>query len=164
MQGTAHIGDLLGRLASVPERIARVVSGWTESELRAPPGDGAWSAADILAHVRASDDIVTPRVYMMLVRDDPLLPAYDERRWAQVAGYVNADFRGSLRLFGLRRAELVAVLRRNAPADWDRCGRHEERGRVSVLEMVTRFVEHEEEHCAQLEAIRLPSLPSTPRP
>jgi hypothetical protein len=163
MDRTQHIHDLLTRLVSVPARIARAVSGWTEPQLHATPGDGQWSAADILAHLRASDDIVTPRVYMMLVRDDPPLPAYDERRWAAVAGYAGADFHGSLHLFGLRRAELVAVLHRAAPADWDRSGLHEERGRISVLELIRRFVEHEEEHCAQLEAIPPVSGRSTPR-
>ena len=77
---------LLARLAAIPDRIARAVAGWSEAELRAAPTAGEWSAVDILAHLRASADIMTPRIYMVLVRDRPPLPAYDERRWAQIAG------------------------------------------------------------------------------
>jgi hypothetical protein len=94
-------------------------------------------------------------VYALLVRDDPPLAAYDDRRWAEVAGYEQADFQSSLAAFTLRRAELVALLRRITPADWQRTGLHEAHGLISVLQVVTHLVEHEEEHCAQLEALKV---------
>ncbi|HXV98064.1 MAG TPA: DinB family protein [Anaerolineae bacterium] len=144
--------NLLDRLATIPARIARAVAGWPEAELHTKPNEGEWSAAAIFAHLRASDDILTPRLYAILVRDNPPLPAYDDRRWAEVAGYEQADFQTSLTLFTLRRAELVAMLRCIAPADWQRAGLHETHGSISILQIVTHLVEHEEEHCAQLEA------------
>jgi hypothetical protein len=144
--------NLLDRLESIPKRIAQTIIGWTEADLHAKPTGDEWSAAAIFAHLRASDDILTPRLYAILVRDDPPLPAYDDRRWADVAGYAQADFQTSLTLFTLRRAELVAMLRRIAPADWQRAGLHETHGPISILQIVTHLVEHEEEHCAQLEA------------
>jgi hypothetical protein len=119
-----------------------------------PSIGGDWSAAAILAHLRASDDNITPRIYAMLVRDNPPLPAYDDRRWAEVAGYERADFRTSLSAFTLRRAELVVLLRRLAPADWQRTGLHEAHGSITLLQVVTHLVEHEEEHCRQLETIK----------
>ncbi|GAB4414361.1 MAG: hypothetical protein Fur0044_09030 [Anaerolineae bacterium] len=146
--------DLPDRLARIPERISRAVAAWSKAELQAPSMGGDWSAAAILAHLRASDDIITPRIYAMLVRDNPPLPAYDDRRWAEVAGYERADFRASLSAFTLRRAELVALLRRLAPADWQRTGLHEAHGSITLLQVVTHLVEHEEEHCRQLEAIK----------
>jgi hypothetical protein len=145
---------LLARLAAIPDRIARAVAGWSEAELRAAPTAGEWSAADILAHLRASADIMTPRIYMVLVRDRPPLPAYDDRRWAQIAGYAGLEFGQSLALFTLRRVEVVAMLRRVSPEDWARSGVHEEQGTTSLLELVGKLVEHEEEHGGQLEAIR----------
>lgn len=146
--------DLVGRLARIPERISQAIARWSEAELRTPSAGAEWSAAAIFAHLRASDDIITPRVYALLVRDDPPLAAYDDRRWAEVAGYEQADFHSSLAVFSLHRAELVALLRRLAPADWQRTGRHEAHGSISILQVVTHLVEHEEEHCAQLEKLK----------
>jgi hypothetical protein len=146
--------SLLDQLASIPARITRAVADWTEADLHAKSGGDEWSAAAIFAHLRASDDIIAPRVYTMLVRDNPPLPAYDDRRWAELAGYEQADFQTSLTLFTLRRAELVAMLGRIAPADWQRTGLHETHGSLSILQIVTHLVEHEEEHCIQIEAIR----------
>lgn len=147
--------NLADRLARTPERISRAVAGWSQADLHTPFAEAEWSAAAIFAHLRASDDIISPRVYALLVRDDPPLAACDDRRWAEVAGYEQADFQSSLATFTLRRAELVALLRRITPADWQRTGRHEVRGVISVFEVVMHLVEHEEEHCVQLEQSRV---------
>jgi hypothetical protein len=107
----------------------------------------------VLAHLRASDDILSPRLVAMLVRDEPALPAFDDRRWGEVMGYANADFQALLAAYTFRRAELVSVLRRVAHDDWRRAGLHEDRGRITLLDTVRHIVAHEEEHCLQLEAV-----------
>jgi DinB superfamily len=150
-----QIANLLERLVGIPERIANVVAGWDATTLRTPAADG-WSAAQILAHIRASDDILSPRIYAILTSDNPPLPAYDERRWAEVAGYANARFAPSLTTFRLRRQELVSTLSRIAPADWGRIGTHEEHGPLTLQAIVEHLVAHEEEHCAQLRTLPSP--------
>lgn len=145
--------DLLKRLSDVPLRIARAVARLSEADKHKAGSDREWSAAEILAHLRASDAIVAHRLYAILTRDNPILPAYDERRWAEIAGYAQADFELSLKTFAMRRAELVTMLGKATIDDWQRLGTHEVRGVVSLLEVATSLVEHEEEHCAQLEAL-----------
>jgi DinB superfamily len=147
-----QVDDLIARLARTPERIAEAVAGRTEAVLRAAPAAGEWSAADILAHLRAADAILAYRVYAMLVRDDPPLAAYDERRWAEVARYAEADVHLSAALFAARRSELVRMLLGTSPDEWERTGTHEQRGRITVLDQVTTLVEHEEEHLPQFAA------------
>ena len=150
-EGEAY--QVVQRLAAVPDRIARAVAGWSDERLRTAPAAGEWPASAVLAHLRASDDILAPRLLMMLTRDNPPLPAFDERRWAEVAGYVDLDFAASLAAFTLRRAELVAALRRATADDWLRTGAHELRGTVTLLDVARGLLDHEEEHCAQLETL-----------
>jgi hypothetical protein len=152
MGETTRLDDLLVRLAGIPARVASAVVGRSETLLHRPSATDGWSAAEIFAHMRASDDILTPRVFMILVRDQPPLAAYDDRHWAEVAGYTQADFQTSLQAFTLRRVELVSMLQRIASEEWRRVGVHEARGPISLLDVVTHLVEHEEEHCAQLES------------
>ena len=57
-----------------------------------------------------------------------MLLAFDERRWAEVAGYAQSDFESLLKTYTLRRAELVKMLRQVALEDWERSGRHEVKG------------------------------------
>src|SRR5262245_16448562 len=132
MDRNSQTTELIARLAATPARIAQAISGWAEAQLRAAPVDSEWSAAEILAHLRASDDILAARIHMILARDDPPMPSFDDRRWAEVAGYAQADVRTSLEAFRLRRAELVEMLRRAAPGDWERTGVHEERGPLTL--------------------------------
>jgi hypothetical protein len=147
------IGDLVERLAATPGWIAAVATGRSPEDLAATPSEDEWSAVAVLAHLRASDDILSPRLTAMLVREDPSLPAFDDRRWGEVMGYADADFQELLAALTFRRAELVRVLRRLAPGDWQRAGHHEAHGRITLLDTLRHLVEHEAEHCRQLEML-----------
>ena len=143
---------VIERLRDVPSRIARLFGTLPASRLSAAPAEGEWSTTEILAHLRASDDVLAYRAYMILARDNPPLPAFDERRWAEVAGYARLDALDSLQTYARRREELVTLLDGLASEAWARTGQHETRGAVTLLDVLTTLLEHEEEHCAQLEA------------
>jgi hypothetical protein len=153
MNSSDEVSDLLDRLAAVPARISRAVERLSDTDRHLASVNGEWSAAQILAHLRASDDILSHRLYAILTRDNPVLPAYDERRWAEIAGYLQADVERSLNVFTLRRAELVMMLRQVTMQDWQRLGNHEIKGAISLFQVATALLEHEEEHCVQLEAV-----------
>ena len=153
MSHLTSIEVLLSRFAAIPERIAQVIEGVNEEELRAKPSQNVWSMVEVFAHMRTSDDIVTPRIYGILVRDTPTLIAYDERRWVKIARYEQLKFHTSLHLFTVRRAELIYMLRSQPVESWQRAGIHEELGSLTVLDIVTGLLEHEEEHCTQLAAL-----------
>lgn len=148
-----RIHDLLNRLTGIPARIASAVANMSDADKSVAPPNGEWSVSHILAHLRASDDILAHRLFAILTRENPALPAYDERRWAEIAGYSEADFELSLNTFTLRRAELVNMLRQIDNESWQRLGTHEVKGAVSLFDVAASLVEHEEEHCAQLEAL-----------
>jgi hypothetical protein len=151
------VSDLVERLAVTPGRIAIAAAGYSPEQLAAIPSDGEWSALAVLAHVRASDDILAPRLVAMLAREEPALPAFDERRWGEVMGYADADFQELLATFTFRRVELVRALRRLSSHDWHRVGVHESRGQITIVETLRHLVEHESEHCHQIETILDPS-------
>ena len=99
---------------------------------------------------------------MMLVRDNPTLLAYEERVWATVLRYAEADFNTSLQTYSLLRAELVNALRNLSDDQWERTGIHEHKGSLTVATLVSDMVLHEEEHCRQIEALR-PQAAFVPR-
>src|SRR5258708_39285665 len=134
--------DLLGRLLAVPSRIENIVDGLSQKEMRTNAGKD-WSIAEILAHIRASDEILTSHVYMMLVRDNPPIADFDERRWAEIAGYAHSECHVSLRVFALRREELVKTLKPISAEDWQRKGTHETRGLITISGETVYLVDHE---------------------
>lgn len=150
---TDSFGDLIERLWDVPSRIAKAFGHRPPSRLDIRPADGGWSVGEILAHLRASDDILAARAYMILARDNPPLPAFDERRWAEVSGYGQLEILDSLQTYTLRREELVRMLRELPAEAWSRTGQHEQRGEVTLHDMLKVLADHEAEHCVQIEAL-----------
>jgi hypothetical protein len=148
MPAHAEIQALLNRAEAIPARLSRLFqTGYKQASA------GEWSADEIFIHIRASNDILSFRVYAVLTRDNPPLPVLEERRWAEIAGYHEVAFPAGLAAYTVRRAELMVALKRAADADWDRIGTHEIRGQLSLFQIVTGLVDHEEEHCAQLETM-----------
>jgi hypothetical protein len=107
----------------------------------------------VLVHLRASSEILTPRVTQMLTRDEPPLPAFDDRAWARVAGYRDMSGDALFARIALPRYELIQTLRRAGDAAWARTGIHERHGRITVAQVVAHIVAHEREHLDQIEAL-----------
>jgi hypothetical protein len=118
--------------------------------------DGGWSAATIGAHLRAADDVLALRLLQVLVRDKPPLPAYDERRWQDVAGYDLLAPARSIATFSARREELIAALRRQPAEAWQRVGVHELAGQQTLLQIAVGIGEHEREHLDSIERLLAP--------
>jgi hypothetical protein len=143
---------LIARVLRGPGQVSRIFALLSDEQLRTSPAPGEWSPAEVLAHLRAADDIQSIRAYMILTRDEPPLPAFDERVWAEMAGYLTLHPRASLDLYFRRRIELAHMLRGVTPANFERAGMHETLGRLSLQALLENLASHEEEHVAQLEA------------
>ena len=151
MAQSEQITQLLSRLASAPARFAAAISRLEDADSVTSAQAGEWSPVEVLAHVRASHDIIEPRIYYIVVRDEPPLLAYDDARWAEVARYASLPVIESLEAMRLRRNELVRTLRGLSEADWQRTGTHEIRGQMTVLQIAEQIADHDDEHIAQIE-------------
>lgn len=150
---TEKHADLLRRLADGIIRLGHFVSETPdERRWRRRTGDD-WSAHNVLIHLRASNEILTPRVMQMLVRDEPPLPAFDERAWAEIAGYAEMAPDALFARIAMPRYELIQTLRRAGDDAWTRSGIHEQHGRITVEQLVAHLIDHEDEHLAQIEEL-----------
>jgi len=147
----AEVQKHLSQLTDTPRRLASCTAHLTDEQLHTRPGPRDWSASEILAHLRACDEVWSHSIYAMLAENRPELPLLDERRWAKAARYADREFAATLQAFTLRRAELVSVLGALSVEDWSRAA--DIGGRThSIFSQVRRMALHEAEHCAQLES------------
>ena len=108
--------------------------GLPEARLYSKADKLAWSANDILAHLRACADVWGRSIEAMIAQ----------------------DFHDSLRAFTRQRMELVKTLKALKSADWSRgatftataTGREQ-----TILIYVRRIADHEHEHLEQLKAL-----------
>ena len=61
----------VSELAGAPARVARSAHGRTDAALHASPAAGEWSAAEVLAHLRACGAVWGSVVARMLAEDEP---------------------------------------------------------------------------------------------
>ena len=81
---------------------------------------------------------------------DPFIAAYDQEQWARERNYAADNLREALAAFRRLRASHVAELLALPPADWERAGRHAERGRITIALQTLRVVCHDASHASQL--------------
>jgi hypothetical protein len=114
------IEQVLTLLAEYPPRIAALTAGLGEAQLHATPADGGWSVNDVLAHLRACNDVWGNYMRVIIAQDRPTYRAINPTTWIKKTDYLEQAFQPSLQAFTEQRAELLAVLKPLAPAAWSR--------------------------------------------
>ena len=140
-------------LSEVPLQVARISSGSSAARLLQAPGPDAWSARDILAHLRACADVWGRSIVRMITEDHPTIKYVSPRSWIRRTDFLAQDFRDSLRAYSQSRADLVARLATLDAAGWSRratftgttLGRD-----ATVFSYACRILEHELGHLEQL--------------
>jgi hypothetical protein len=148
------VAEILDRLTSSPDRIASLTAGLTEAQLHAAPGDGEWSATDILAHLRSCQDVWGACVIAVRTGARPARSVVNPRTYIKQTPYLDLDFRPSLRSFTSARTHLVTALSALSPEAWERSG--PARGWTlisgrSLIRQANGIVQHEAIHISQIE-------------
>jgi hypothetical protein len=130
-----------------------MLRGKSGAALTAPSAPDGWSPLQVVLHVRSGAAIIAPRVMQALVADAPAFASFDERGWADLLARAEVPLDAQLTAFQIELAELVAVLMSLSEHQWQRSGKHEERGEQTVLAICEQLAEHEAEHVAQVRAM-----------
>jgi ribosomal protein S6 len=102
-QQTPTIEQILTLLAQTPRRLAALMAGLAPAQLHAAPNRDAWSANDVLAHLRACADVWGNCIVAIVAEDTPTLRAVNPRTWIKKTDYLELNFRPSLRSFATHR-------------------------------------------------------------
>ncbi len=149
---------LVAALAATPAALQAHLAAQPESAWRQSPAPGAWSATEILCHLRDVErEINLPRLRRILTEEDAFIAARETDRWAQERGYAAEDGRRALDDFIAARRETLGLLSALSPQQWARGLRHSIFGRSTLREMVFFIWRHDREHLRQaMENLGLP--------
>jgi hypothetical protein len=159
---TSDLEDLLVRLEAMPaalEAAARELgpARWLE----APPGsfclvEQAWHLADL------EREGYGERIRRLLSEDGPLLADFDGARLAAERDYRSKPLEEGIAAFAAARAANLARLRALPPAAWDRGGRQEGVGAITLRDVPRMMREHDDSHRAEIAALLAGSKPPEP--
>ena len=115
------IDKILTILKETPPRLAKLTAGLTPVQLHSAPSAGEWSANEVLAHLRACNEVWGGYYIMtILAQDKPTIKAINPRTWIKNTDYLEQEFQLSLRAFTKQRRKLLAILEPLPPRDWTR--------------------------------------------
>lgn len=128
------------------QQLMDAYQGLSRDQLLAVPVPGTWSLQQIAIHMLESDLIAADRMKRIAAMDRPLLIGYDETAFSQLPGVNELDAQKACELFAIHREILAVVLRRLPDQAFQRFGIHNESGKVTLAEMVDRYIEHLDDH------------------
>jgi hypothetical protein len=143
---------LIGRLAAAPGHFQQLLARLEDADSVTSAQEGEWSPHEVVAHLRAANEILEPRILQVLVRPNTPLIGFDETLWVLVLGFASVPVTDLLQTMAWRRKEVVHALRAIPPEAWERTGTHEVRGPLTVFELAAQIADHEDEHLAQIAA------------
>jgi hypothetical protein len=151
------IEKILAILKETPPGLKKMTAGLAPELLHAAPGAGEWSVHEVLAHLRACNEVWGGYYIMtILAQDHPTIQAVNPRTWIKGTDYLEQDFQPCLRAFTKQRRRLLAVLEPLPPADWTRTNLLVGAGRPlrqTLISHADGLARHERAHLRQIERI-----------
>jgi hypothetical protein len=172
MPGDAAAGrhDVLARLQAAPVTLAAALGRRASDELGRQPAERAWSATEIVCHLRDVEELFQLRFHTIVALDDPVILVFgadaaqlapwqiggairhplDPDRWAEDRQYRRHDVAAALSAFRRRRDEVLTLLGGLTDAQWARRGVHLHRGALPLDAWAANLAAHDDNHLAQL--------------
>jgi hypothetical protein len=149
------IDQILTILKETPPRLAKITAGLTPAQLHTAPSVGEWSANEVLAHLRACNEVWGGYYIMaILVQDNPTIKAINPRTWIKNTDYLEQKFQPSLRAFAKQRKRLLAVLEPLPAKDWTHTNTLIGAGKPlqqTLMSHADGLARHERAHLKQIE-------------
>lgn len=143
--------DLLDAMRATPAVLEGLLRGVTQAQAQtARGGDEGWSVVEVVCHLRDAEERGLERTLAMRDEDNPFLAGYDQEQWARERGYARDELHAALLAFSRLRARHVDVLAALTEPEWERTGRHEEQGTITISGHVLHLVSHDAVHAAQI--------------
>ncbi len=140
------IETLLKKYLEGPVRVRQALEGLTATELHARPGPGDWSIHELVIHLQDSDGVNIDRMKRVVAEDNPVLIAYDEKKFAANLCYADQTLDDALLLMEIERRQFARVLRQLQPETFARIGQHTEIGSITLHKLLQIAVDHINHH------------------
>ena len=146
--------QIIDALRALPDQIEELVQGLSEDALGWRPSPGEWSIKEVCCHLRDSFEIDGERLRHILSENEPFLAAYDQEALAHERDYQNESMPLILTALRAFSGGIAYALEGLSEEQWQRGGRHEERGPISVGGYTEQQAEHVRAHLEQIRALQ----------
>ncbi len=138
----ATLAQMIEEYLAGPAAVRKAVAGMSAEQVRARPVAGKWSALEVVCHLADFDPIMADRMKRIIAEDRPLLIGADENRFAAALAYHDRDLEEELTILDKTRSQLGRILRTLAADALQRVGIHNERGPLTLEQLLAGASTH----------------------
>jgi hypothetical protein len=126
--------------------LRRSLTGLSRTDALAHPGPGKWSIQELVIHLADSDLIASDRMKRIIAEDNPAIIGFDETRFVANLHSDEQSLDDAVTLFEVNRRQTARILRKLPDAAFARQGTHNERGPVTLAQIVETYTAHLDHH------------------
>lgn len=146
-----HIKEWISEIEALPEKLRRVISGLSETDLSKTYKPNGWTVKQVIHHLADSHMNSYIRFKLAVTEDNPTIRPYLEELWAECDEAKNADVEISLNLLEALHKRWVLFLRSMEVSEWDRTFYHPENKKTTALkEVVGIYAWHGNHHLSHV--------------
>ncbi len=138
--------QLLDNYLAGVQTLRQAVTGMSREQAKARPVAGKWSTLEVVCHLADFDPILADRMKRVIALDRPALIGADENRFAVALCYQDRELEEELAVIELTRKQMARVLRTLQDEALGRVGVHNERGPLTLEQILTSATNHIPHH------------------
>lgn len=149
-----NVTDWIAIIASLPEKLSKVVERLNDTQLDTPYRDGGWTVRQVVHHLADSHINSYVRFKWTLTEDHPTIKAYNEKVWAEMNDARKAPVKISLDILEAVHKRWVIVLRNLSEAELQRSFHHPESDKdVKLINAIALYAWHCNHHLAHITSL-----------
>jgi hypothetical protein len=151
---------LIDHYESGGEQLSLAIRGLSREDMLtkpapdAPKEAGKWTIQQVVIHLMDSDLIAADRMKRVIAEDNPQLIGFDENKFVANLFCDEQSAENAVKILDLNRRQFAPVLRKLPESAFARAGTHNERGRVTLLQLLETYTNHLEHHLKFIHAKR----------
>jgi len=136
----ASLAALVEEYLAGPKALRQAVSGMSREQIVARPVPGKWSTLEVVCHLADFEPIGADRMKRIIAEDKPTLIGADEQHFAAALHYHDRDLEEELTIIERTRSQMARILRKLPAEALNRVGNHNERGQVTLEQLLGNYV------------------------
>jgi hypothetical protein len=142
-------------IQALPQLLEYAITNLDEVQLETPYRDGGWTVKQLVHHVADSHMNAYTRFKLGLTEDKPMVKAYDEKAWAEMADTNNIPINISITLLYALHSRWYEVLKNISEDEWNRIVIHSEHKKeMSLWFLLGMYAWHSRHHVAHIVKLR----------
>jgi uncharacterized damage-inducible protein DinB len=142
----AALPELIDSYLEGVQTLRQAVAGMSREQLLARPVPGKWSTLEVVCHLADFDPILADRMKRVIAEDRPTFLGANENRFAAALAYHERDLDEELAIIENTRRQMARILRTLPSEALSRVGLHNERGPVTLEQLLTITTNHIPHH------------------